>query len=162
GSIECGAHGGLSAGDQGRPKGAGRVRNSHSRRAQPAQSRACAPARGANSAIGVEQYGEARARIGCRTARRCRDTGGKLSRDIDHLRSWIGRKASAEDTITPFPVAALAATLDRDDPEPRPGDALPPLWHWLYFLPIARHSELAEDGHLKRGGFLPPVPLPRR
>jgi 3-methylfumaryl-CoA hydratase len=85
-----------------------------------------------------------------------------VSIDINHLRSWIGRKDSAEDTITPFPVAALAATLDRDDPEPRPGDALPPLWHWLYFLPIARHSELAEDGHLKRGGFLPPVPLPRR
>jgi 3-methylfumaryl-CoA hydratase len=39
---------------------------------------------------------------------------------------------------------------------------LPPLWHWLYFLPIARQSELAPDGHPKRGGFLPPVPLPRR
>jgi 3-methylfumaryl-CoA hydratase len=60
------------------------------------------------------------------------------------------------------PVAALAATLDRDDPEPRDGDVLPPLWHWLYFLPIARQSQLGPDGHPKRGGFLPPVPLPRR
>jgi 3-methylfumaryl-CoA hydratase len=85
-----------------------------------------------------------------------------MSIDIDHLRSWIGREEVAEDVITPAPAAALAATLDRDDPKPRPGDELPPLWHWLYFLPIVRQSELAPDGHPKRGGFLPPVPLPRR
>ena len=42
------------------------------------------------------------------------------------------------------------------------GAELPPLWHWLYFLPIPRQSELGPDGHAKRGGFLPPVPLPRR
>jgi 3-methylfumaryl-CoA hydratase len=59
-------------------------------------------------------------------------------------------------------VAALSATLDRDDPPPRLGDLLPPLWHWLYFLPIHRQSELASDGHSHRGGFLPPVPLPHR
>jgi 3-methylfumaryl-CoA hydratase len=82
--------------------------------------------------------------------------------DIDHLRSWIGREEAAEDVITPVPVAALAATLDRDDPKPRPGDELPPLWHWLYFLPTVRQSEVGTDGHPKRGGFLPPVPLPRR
>lgn len=64
--------------------------------------------------------------------------------------------------MTPTPVAALAATLDRADPAPCEGDPLPPLWHWLYFLPIARQSELGEDGHPARGGFLPPVPLPRR
>ena len=82
--------------------------------------------------------------------------------DIEHLRSWIGREEVVEDLITPVPVAALAATLDRDDPKPRPGDELPPLGHWLYFLPTVRQSELAPDGHPKRGGFLPPVPLPRR
>jgi 3-methylfumaryl-CoA hydratase len=85
-----------------------------------------------------------------------------MSIDIDHLRSWIGREEVAEDVITPVPVAALAATLDRDDLKPRPGDELPPLWHWLYFLPMVRQSELGPDGHPKRGGFLPPVPLPRR
>jgi 3-methylfumaryl-CoA hydratase len=82
--------------------------------------------------------------------------------DIDHLRSWIGREEVAEDVVTPVPVAALAATLDRDDPKPQPGDEVPPLWHWLYFLPIVRQSDLGPDGHPKRGGFLPPVPLPRR
>jgi 3-methylfumaryl-CoA hydratase len=39
---------------------------------------------------------------------------------------------------------------------------VPPLWHWLYFAPLARQSELGPDGHARRGGFLPPVPLPCR
>jgi len=82
--------------------------------------------------------------------------------DIDHLRQWIGRTESRTDQITAAPVAAQSATLDRDDGEPVPGTELPPLWHWLYFLPMARHSEIGPDGHPKRGGFLPPVPLPRR
>lgn len=82
--------------------------------------------------------------------------------DIDELRKWIGRSESYTDQVTPTPVAALAATLDRDDPAPRTGDPLPPLWHWLYFLPIHRASELGPDGHATRGGFLPPVPLRRR
>ncbi len=82
--------------------------------------------------------------------------------DIDHLRSWVGRSEMLADTVTPVPVAALSATLDRDDPHPRPGDPLPPLWHWLYFLPLHRQSEIGPDGHAKPGGFLPPVPLPRR
>ena len=82
--------------------------------------------------------------------------------DIVHLQQWIGRAETHSDVITPVPVAALAATLDREDPPPQPGDALPPLWHWLYFLPVHRQSELGADGHAQRGGFLPPVPLPRR
>src|SRR5262245_40581813 len=82
--------------------------------------------------------------------------------DIDPLRAWAGREESPEDWITPGPVAALPATLYRDGPKPRRGDELPPLWHWLYFLPTIRQSELGPDGHPKRGGFLPPVPLPRR
>ena len=82
--------------------------------------------------------------------------------DVDHLRSWIGKQETLHDNVTHFPVAALSATLDRDDPAPKPGDVLPPLWHWLYFLPTARQSILGPDGHPARGGFLPPVPLPRR
>ena len=82
--------------------------------------------------------------------------------DVDHLRSWIGRQETLHDRVTRFPVAALSATLDREDPPPAAGDPLPPLWHWLYFLPTARQSVLGPDGHPARGGFLPPVPLPRR
>jgi 3-methylfumaryl-CoA hydratase len=82
--------------------------------------------------------------------------------DMPYLREWLGRTESRADTVTHTPIAALSATLDRNDALPQNGDALPPLWHWLYFLPIARQSELGPDGHPARGGFLPPVPLPRR
>ncbi len=85
-----------------------------------------------------------------------------MSLDIDHLRSWIGRTETLDDTATQAPLRALTATLDRDDAPQRPGDAIPPVWHWLYFLPMARQSEIGPDGHPHRGGFLPPVPLPRR
>jgi 3-methylfumaryl-CoA hydratase len=82
--------------------------------------------------------------------------------EIEHLRGWVGRTESSVDTVTAGPVAALSATLDRDDPPPRRGDPIPILWHWLYFLPAHRQSELGLDGHARLGGFLPPVPLPRR
>jgi 3-methylfumaryl-CoA hydratase len=59
-------------------------------------------------------------------------------------------------------VRALIATLDENDPDPKTGDPLPPLWHWLYFLEVARQSKIGPDGHPERGDFLPPVPLPRR
>ena len=82
--------------------------------------------------------------------------------DIAYLQQWIGKTETRSDQITVTPVAALSATLDRDDPPPRPGDLLPAPWHWLYFLPLHRQSELGPDGHPERGGFLPPVPLPQR
>jgi 3-methylfumaryl-CoA hydratase len=78
--------------------------------------------------------------------------------DMENLRQWIGKTESVSDVVTPVPIAALAATLDID----ASFDRLPPLWHWLYFLPVHRWSDLGPDGHPKRGGFLPPVPLPRR
>jgi 3-methylfumaryl-CoA hydratase len=84
------------------------------------------------------------------------------SPDLSTLKDWIGRAEQRGDWITAAPLAALSATLDRPDPEPQPGCAVPPLWHWLYFLPVARQSEIGDDGHPRRGGFLPPVPLPRR
>jgi 3-methylfumaryl-CoA hydratase len=82
--------------------------------------------------------------------------------DIDAFRTWIGRTETRTDLATAVPYAALAATLDRDDHYPEHGTAVPPLWHWLYFLPLSPLSEAGPDGHPKRGGFLPPVPLPRR
>ncbi|WP_295523259.1 MaoC family dehydratase N-terminal domain-containing protein [uncultured Pseudacidovorax sp.] len=82
--------------------------------------------------------------------------------DIDLLRPWIGRTEQLHDHVTAAPLRALTATLDRDDAPQAPGAPIPPLWHWLYFLPAARQSELGPDGHPQRGGFLPPVPLPRR
>jgi 3-methylfumaryl-CoA hydratase len=79
--------------------------------------------------------------------------------DIEHLRKWIGRSETAEDIASEVPLAGLAALLDRAEPW---ADVMPPLAHWLYFLPHARQSEIDVDGHPRRGGFLPPIDLPRR
>lgn len=81
--------------------------------------------------------------------------------DIKHLRQWIGRIETATERLALLHAVQLAATLDRGH-RPAEGQPLPPLWHWIYFSPHAPHSELGEDGHARRGGFLPPVPLPRR
>ena len=78
------------------------------------------------------------------------------------LKEWIGRSETVTDIATATPYAALSATLDRAPERPPAGTPLPALWHWLYFLPLHRQSEIGPDGHAKRGGFLPPVPLPRR
>lgn len=64
--------------------------------------------------------------------------------------------------MTHAPVAALAALFDRPDPAPREGDAIPPLWHWLYFADFPAQSELGPDGHPSDGAFLPPLPDRRR
>ncbi len=82
--------------------------------------------------------------------------------ELVHLQSWQGRTQTVVDHIGAFAVNALAATLDRDGATASTNASLPPLWHWLYFLTCQRQSEVGPDGHPKRGGFLPPVPLPRR
>jgi 3-methylfumaryl-CoA hydratase len=80
-----------------------------------------------------------------------------------NLQDWIGRSETVEDTATATPYAALSATLDQPDTlRPANGTPLPPLWHWLYFLPMHAQADIGPDGHAKRGGFMPPVPLPRR
>ncbi len=111
--------------------------------------------------------------------------------DIDHLKQWIGRSESASELLATGPARALAATLGRErriagsgltdkgltdtglaepgladggvsDGGLADGDALPPLWHWIYFWTPTPASGLGPDGHARKGGFLPPVPLPRR
>jgi 3-methylfumaryl-CoA hydratase len=83
-----------------------------------------------------------------------------------NLQDWTGRTETVDDVVTATPYAALAATLDVSSSagasRPPAETPLPSLWHWLYFLPIYAQSEIGPDGHAKRGGFMPPVPLPRR
>ncbi|WP_406868966.1 MaoC family dehydratase N-terminal domain-containing protein [Paraburkholderia fungorum] len=81
-----------------------------------------------------------------------------MSASPEKLDDWLDKESVTEDDITAFPLMAMAATLEREER----GDTVPPLWHWLYFLPVSPLSEAGPDGHPKRGGFLPPVPLPRR
>jgi 3-methylfumaryl-CoA hydratase len=81
---------------------------------------------------------------------------------LAHLADWIGRTQERQDIAAASPIMALSALLDREDTPPRDGDPVPPLVHWLHFLPMHRQSEVGPDGHPVRGTFLPPVPLPRR
>ncbi|HSW07000.1 FAS1-like dehydratase domain-containing protein [Aquabacterium sp.] len=81
---------------------------------------------------------------------------------LSELAAWIGRSETVLDHIGATPMKALNATLDHPAMPVPAGAALPPLWHWLYFLPLHAQSEIGPDGHARRGGFLPPVPLPRR
>ncbi len=80
----------------------------------------------------------------------------------DDLSAWIGREETRRDLIDARTAHALAATLDYDAAGVFATGALPPLWHWVYFTPSARRSELGPDGHPRRGGFLPPGTLPTR
>ena len=82
---------------------------------------------------------------------------------VDHdWKAWIGRTETAADWITPSRLAAWHATLDHAAEAPKDGDPAPLGFHWALAPAVARESELGPDGHARRGGFLPPVTLPRR
>lgn len=81
--------------------------------------------------------------------------------DAAHLATWIGSTREARDTISPRLANSLAAVLD-DPCDLAPGDPAPAGIHWCLCPEIAPMSALGPDGHPARGGFLPPVPLPRR
>tara|TARA_B100000686_G_scaffold352936_1_gene456592 strand:+ start:2936 stop:3796 length:861 start_codon:yes stop_codon:yes gene_type:complete len=82
--------------------------------------------------------------------------------DESSYKEWIGKTETSSDFLTLAPLKGLAAALDKEHTEFSPGDILPPLWHWLYFLTPTRQSRIGTDGHAKRGDFLPPIALPRR
>ena len=76
--------------------------------------------------------------------------------------AWIGRRESTDDDLGVVPALAAAATLDDTTTRFDKESALPPLWHWFYFLARAPQAQLDVDGHPQRGGFMPPIPYPRR
>lgn len=75
--------------------------------------------------------------------------------------AWIGREEECSERIAGSVVKAMAATLDLER-STQAGEPLPPGWQWLFFNPAVRRSGLGVDGHPRRGGFLPPIELPRR
>jgi 3-methylfumaryl-CoA hydratase len=72
--------------------------------------------------------------------------------------AWIGREQVQSDVLTPGLLQRFRATIDSDVT----GDIAPQGIHWCLCLPDAATAELGDDGHPKRGGFMPPIPLPRR
>jgi 3-methylfumaryl-CoA hydratase len=82
--------------------------------------------------------------------------------DLPYLRQWIGRDEYSDDILTPALAARFHATLGFGGEPPQIGDAAPGLIHFCLCQPAVPMDGLSEDGHPSRGGFLPPVPLPRR
>jgi 3-methylfumaryl-CoA hydratase len=82
--------------------------------------------------------------------------------DINHLRTWIGRKMIARDVVALQTVLNFQATFDLPQTDTGADVRVPPLLHFCLAQSPTRTSELGEDGHPQRGGFLPPIPLPRR
>jgi 3-methylfumaryl-CoA hydratase len=83
--------------------------------------------------------------------------------DTEHLEQWIDHTQTESERLDRWPVSGLMAALDMPPEQwPDEGDPLPATAHWNYFVPRARQSKIASDGHPEKGDFLPPVPLPRR
>src|SRR4029453_18480502 len=82
--------------------------------------------------------------------------------DLDDLRTHIGRTQIATDVMHAAPANMLRLALGRSDPEFRDGDALPPAWLALYFLPRVAGDALRPDGSPKDTGVVPPLAMPRR
>ncbi len=82
--------------------------------------------------------------------------------DIAALQAWIGRSETRADVVTAQLVSAFRATVSDRDAPPAAGEPAPPGIHWCLAAATAPMSALGPDGHPTRGGFLPPVPLPRR
>ncbi|HEX8165221.1 MAG TPA: MaoC family dehydratase N-terminal domain-containing protein [Beijerinckiaceae bacterium] len=85
-----------------------------------------------------------------------------MDHDLDHLRTWIGRTEERSDLLTARLAEAFDATLDEPPHTYAAGDEAPLGIHWCIGNPAVRASGLGRDGHPKRQGFMPPVPLPRR
>ena len=81
--------------------------------------------------------------------------------DEQQLRGWIGRKQTASDVVTADLARKFAATFDREQSSEH-GAGVAQLLHFCLAQPVVGTSFLGGDGHPPRGGFLPPVPLPRR
>ena len=89
---------------------------------------------------------------------------GPMTSSADDSSKWIGRTETVEDDLCPMTAEAAAAVFDQPNQSLRSGTALPPLWHWFYFLSKAPQSKLGHDGHPQRedDGFMPPITYPRR
>lgn len=75
--------------------------------------------------------------------------------------TYIGRSRESTDVLDPWRASALAALLGRNQTF-REGNSLPILWQWAFFLPVVSPELSGEDGHPRRGDFLPPISLQRR
>lgn len=79
--------------------------------------------------------------------------------NMENFDAWIGKKEVLTDYTHPRSVSMMQALLNQPDIR---NNELPHLYQWFYFLPIVNGDHLADDGHPQKGGFLPPIPYPKR
>jgi len=82
--------------------------------------------------------------------------------DMTKLQQWLGKTQEQTDVVGLASARQMAALLNRQGQALQRGDCIPAHWYAMLFAPIAPQSSLEADGHLRKGDFLPPVPLPRR
>jgi 3-methylfumaryl-CoA hydratase len=81
--------------------------------------------------------------------------------ELGSLKNWIGRTMDADDIVTPRLDAEFRATFAPLLATTTSGNVGLGL-HWCLVPAIEPMDALGQDGHPRTGGFLPPVPLPRR
>ncbi len=79
--------------------------------------------------------------------------------EVAAWREYVGRvqtrrEVLSAETLRRFAVAVGSSSDVQNVP--------PPLGHWAFFADAPAADALEEDGHPQRGGFMPPVRLPRR
>lgn len=79
--------------------------------------------------------------------------------EIAHWQTWVGKTETSTQNIDAAVLeryaASLGETLNLEG-------NLPSLAHWAFFISAAQPDKLGVDGHPLRGGFMPPITLPRR
>jgi 3-methylfumaryl-CoA hydratase len=82
--------------------------------------------------------------------------------NIDELKSWIGNDEIVFDEVSKNLEMRFRATLDIDPGDPQKGEIASSGIHWALAPAVVKSSLLGKDSHPQKGGFLPPVALPRR
>lgn len=81
-------------------------------------------------------------------------------RDVVAWRGHVGRAETTSQRLDAITLKRFLCVLG--EPAGADPETVPPMAHWAYFLPMTANEDIGEDGHVKRGGFMPPVALPRR
>ncbi|HWJ35319.1 MAG TPA: hypothetical protein VNR70_08630 [Steroidobacteraceae bacterium] len=82
--------------------------------------------------------------------------------DEAEMQAWrdsVGRIATRRQRLDIESLRRFALAIDADAEVER---VQPVLAHWAWFLDAVPDAELGEDGHPRRGAFLPAISLPRR
>jgi len=78
---------------------------------------------------------------------------------LEEWKASVGRSETRAEILEHESLRRYALAVGSD---PNIEQITPPLAHWAFFLPQPEDGAIGEDGHPRRGGFLPAITLPRR